>query len=197
MIVQTTVPNEVTTPMPHFSRLTDIVTCNLTEILQMSPDPAKTLQEIIQEMDEGLSACRRSVATSSGNYERLSKEISAHTEQVAEWIQQARQSLAGGNEAAARSALTRKVELEGLIDGLKPEMDAAYSTFQHMLRIQKALEARQSDAARRLAELKGEEPPEASKSESRIGDNDATARQKSEEIDAALDALRKELDEST
>jgi phage shock protein A len=195
MIVQTTVPDEVTTPMPHFSRLTDIVTCNLTEILQMSQDPAKTLQEIIQEMDEGLSACRRSVATSSGNYERLSKEISAHTEQVADWIQQARQSLAGGNEAAARAALTRKVELEGLIDGLKPEMDAAYSTFQHMLRIQRALEARQSDAARRLAELSGKEPMESVNSEQTVGDGSAASRQKSDEIDAALEALRKELGE--
>ena len=35
--------------MPHFSRLTDIITCNLTVILNESSDPAITLREIIDE----------------------------------------------------------------------------------------------------------------------------------------------------
>ena len=37
--------------MPYFSRLTDIVTCNLTEILITAENPAVTLREILYEME--------------------------------------------------------------------------------------------------------------------------------------------------
>ena len=59
--------------MPHFSRLTDIITCSLTEILAAAAEPAVTLQEIMEEMNEGLAACRRNVRTSIGNSERLKR----------------------------------------------------------------------------------------------------------------------------
>lgn len=61
--------------MPHFSRLTDIITCSLTEILDTAVNPAVTLHEIIGEMNEGLAACRRNVQSSTGNGERLKREI--------------------------------------------------------------------------------------------------------------------------
>ena len=63
--------------MPHFSRLTDIITCSFTEILDESDDPAQTLAEIIDEMNEGLGACRKNVRTSMTNAERLQREIAA------------------------------------------------------------------------------------------------------------------------
>ena len=40
--------------MPHFSRLTDIVTCSLTEILESSEDPAATLREVVDlDLEDG------------------------------------------------------------------------------------------------------------------------------------------------
>lgn len=181
--------------MPHFSRLTDIVTCNLTEILSSSDDPAATLREIIAEMDEGLAACRRSVLTSGNNHERLRREISEHQQQATAWIDQARAALAGGNEAAAREALTRKVELESLVAGLQPEMEAAWSTCQHMLRIQRALEARHADAERRLAELSGQPSAAAAQHATAAAAPSLAAalQQKQDEVEAELAALRKQL----
>ena len=40
--------------MSYFSRLTDIVTCNLSEILAKESDPATALKRIVAEMEEGL-----------------------------------------------------------------------------------------------------------------------------------------------
>jgi phage shock protein A len=179
--------------MPHFSRLTDIVTCNLTEILKSAEDPALTLREILAEMEEGLAACRRSVRTSGGNHERLKKEIAEHQQQIAEWISEARKLLSAGDEVGAREALTRKVELEGLVAGLQPEMEAAMSTCQHMLRIQRALEARHSDAARRLTELTGEPGAAVLESQTAVHAAAAAAQQKQDEVEAELAALRKQL----
>ena len=51
--------------MPYFSRLTDIVTCSLTEIMESADDPAATLKEVIDEMAEGLAAARRTATHSS------------------------------------------------------------------------------------------------------------------------------------
>ena len=117
--------------MPHFSRLTDIITCNLTEILNGVSDPGQTLQEIVDEMNEGLAACRRNVRTAANNGERLHQEIAEYEVQVAEWKNRARLFLSEGDEEGARDSLRRKVEVEDLIAGLQPELDAANQTCQH------------------------------------------------------------------
>lgn len=179
--------------MPHFSRLTDIVTCSLTEILDESEDPQSTLQEVIEEMQEGLTSARRVARTSQTNRDSLQKEIAGHSTQVAEWVVKAKASLSSGNETAAREALTRKVEIEDLIDGLKPELEASESNYQNMLRIQKALEARHAEATRRLEEMTGQPTEIRLESETAVHAITQSQQEKSSEVEAELEALRKEL----
>lgn len=179
--------------MPHFSRLTDIITCSLTEILNASEDPQQTLREVIDEMNEGLAACRRNVRTSATNGERLQREIADCESQITEWKERAKQSLSDGDEDGARDALRRKVEVEDLMAGLRPELDAANSTYQHMHRIQKALEARQAEAVRRMEEITGETPTPHLESETAILSASAAARQRTNDVEAELEALKREL----
>lgn len=179
--------------MPHFSRLTDIITCSFTEILDESDDPAQTLAEIIDEMNEGLGACRKNVRTSMTNAERLQREIKDYQQQINEWKDQARASLSNDDEDGARDALTRKVELEDLIDGLRPELDAALATQQHMFRIQKALEARHAEAVRKLEEMTGRPAVVPLESETAVVSASAATVRRQSEIEAELAALRKEL----
>lgn len=179
--------------MAHFSRLTDIVTCSLTEILETAEDPAATLKEVITEMNEGLAACRRTVRSSSSNYERMKSELESHQQQIAAWMDKARTAVADGNDRMARQAIARKMEVESLVDGLQPEMNAAHETWQNMLRIQRALEARHAEAVRRLAELTGEEPPVPLESETAIHSARAAEAERFDEIEAELAALRKQL----
>ena len=181
--------------MPHFSRLTDIITCSLTEILDTAADPAKTLQEIIGEMNEGLSACRRNVRTSTDNGERLRREISDYETQIVAWKHRAKQNLADGDEDTARNSLRRKVEIEDLIAGLRPELEAAVSASQHMFRIQKALEARYSEAARKFEELTGQSAAIPLESETAILSASAATHQRSSAVEAELEALRREMQE--
>lgn len=191
MGLTTTSASEFT--MPHFSRLTDIVTCSLTEILDASDDPQTTLQEVLQEMEEGLTSARRVAKTSRKNRDRLQQEIETHTAQMNDWLAKAKESLEQGDEAAARDCLTRKVEVEDLIDGLKPEVDAAESNFQHMLRIQKALEARHAEAQRRMTEMTGEAPTVRLESETAVHAVNQSQQEKSSEVEAELEALRKQI----
>ena len=179
--------------MPHFSRLTDIITCSLTEILQSAANPSTTLQEIIGEMNEGLSACRLNVRTSTDNSERLRREIADYETQIVDWKNRAKQNLADGDEDTARNSLRRKVEVEDLIAGLRPELDAAVSASQHMLRIQKALEARHSEAVRKLEELTGEPAAIPLESETAILSASAAVQKRSSAVEAELEALRREM----
>ena len=179
--------------MPHFSRLTDIITCSLTGILKSSADPEKTLREIIDEMNEGLAACRRNVRTSTTNAARLQQEIADYESQITKWKDRAKQSLSEGDEDGARDALRRKVEVEDLIAGLRPELEAATSASQHMLRIQKALEARHAEAIRRMEELTGETPSPRLESETAAVSASAASQQRASEVEAELEALKREL----
>lgn len=179
--------------MPHFSRLTDIVTCSLTEILDESEDPQLTLREVIDEMEEGLTSARRVARTSAANRDRLQQEIDRHASQMAEWIEKAKTDLTAGNETSARDALTRKVEIEDLIDGLKPELEASNSNHLNMLRIQKALEARHAEAQRRLVDLTGQPTEIRLESETAVHAIAQSQQEKSSEVEAELEALKRQI----
>ena len=135
--------------MTFFSRLSDIVSCNLSELLAQSVDPAATLRQLISEMDEGLSGARRSVQAASRSVERLQSEIAEHKSQRDHWLQQARQDVAHGREELARGSLRRKQELEDLLGGLEQQLNAAVSTQEHLQKMFRAIEARLADAHRR------------------------------------------------
>ena len=135
--------------MPYFSRLTEIVTCNLTALLDGAEDRQATLEEIIKEIHEGNTGAKRSVRTAESNVTRIECEISEQLIQSGEWITKARDFLSKDREDLARNALSRKKEVENLIAGLEQQLSAAVSTRDHLKTTLHALEARLADAQRR------------------------------------------------
>jgi phage shock protein A len=180
--------------MPYFSRLTDIVTCRLSEILERVPDPLEALPEIIREMEEGIQGARRSVRTSSDNVARLEGEIAEQRGSATDWRNQAKDALGTGNDNQARISLLRKREVEDLIAGLEQQLNAAIATQTHLKTMLHALEARTADAHRRLAELSAgiAMPVENAKHPSM--DWDATQKSRSmSDVEFELEVLRREL----
>ncbi|OYW12935.1 MAG: hypothetical protein B7Z55_17700 [Planctomycetales bacterium 12-60-4] len=116
--------------MSYFSRLTDIVTCNLGDLLTRADDPKVAIQQLIAEMEEGLFGARRSVKTAADNEHRLYLEIQGHREQSESWSNKARESLRGQRDVEARQALLRKREVDDLIAGLQQQHGAAVATRQ-------------------------------------------------------------------
>jgi len=135
--------------MAYFSRLTDIVQCNLTRLLEESDDPAATLTEIISEMEAGLAGAERSMKTAVGNEDRIRADLQEQDGQMARWSEQARSELTAGNEDQARLSLIRKKEVEDLTAGLQEQLKAASQTREHLSTTFRALEARLADAGRR------------------------------------------------
>lgn len=181
--------------MSYFSRLSDIVTCNLSALLEDSDDPAGTLSEIINEMQQGVTGARRSVTTACNNVARIESEISEQRQTVNDWMDQARAALVSGDEETARRHLLRKREVEDLIAGLEQQRSAATATRNHLQTMLNALEARLHDARRRLASLEaGQAAAEATSGDaSPAGDGDVVDDRRLSDVEAELEALRREL----
>lgn len=176
--------------MSYFSRLTDIVTCNLTQMLDAATDPRAALSEIIAEMQEGLVGAQRSVNTATNSELRLQREIDDHKTSISHWTDRARQYLAAGSESEARQCLTRKREIEDLIAGLEQQHRAAIATRQNLATMQRALEARLSEALRKRDDLGLEAPVPVRPGSMAVS---AARDDRDEEIDAELEALKREL----
>lgn len=176
----------------YFSRLTDIVTCNLTQLLAEAEDPRAAIEQIVREMEEGLAGARRSVANATGSEDRLYQEIHEHRQRVGEWSDKAKQHLLEHREADARTCLIRKREIEDLIAGLQQQHHAAVATREHLATMQRALEARLAEALRKRAALRDEVAHEDHAAATH-GSLLPTADPRMTEIDAELEALKREL----
>lgn len=177
--------------MSYFSRLTDIVTCNLSQMLDEAADPHAALAEIITEMQEGLQGAQRSVTTATNAELRLQRDLDEHRASAARWTDRARQQLAAGNEAEARQCLTRKREVEDLIAGLEQQHKAAIATRQNLATMQRALEARLAEALRRREDMGLESAH--SPTEMPLVPTPSVRDARDLEIDAELEAMKREL----
>ena len=179
--------------MTYFSRLTDIVTCSLTEILSKEADPASAIRQIILEMEEGLAGAQRSVNTATASEERIHREIEEHTTQIQFWTSKAKDELQAGSEGGARLALVRKREIDDLVAGLQQQHKAATATRDHLTTMLHALEARLAEARRKRQQLESDMPQGdvavLSATESTTTVNQARA----EQIERDLEELKREL----
>lgn len=178
--------------MSYFSRLTDIVTCNLSQLLAEAKDPLAAIEAILREMEEGLSGARRSVATAAANEERLSAEIQEHRTQALDWAQKAKDHLVAQSENEARQCLLRKREMEDLVAGLQQHLQSAVATREHLSTMQHALEARLAEALRKRAVLRGEDVGLEARPAAATASLPLSVDRHSQ-IDAELEALKREL----
>ncbi|MCA8989922.1 MAG: PspA/IM30 family protein [Planctomycetaceae bacterium] len=177
--------------MPYFSRLTDIVTCSLTALLNESENPQETLSEIVKEMEHGLAGAQRSVETARKNQERLQSEATRAEEEARQFETEALDCLKVGDENGARTALYRKKEAADLAAGLDQQIAVARSTFEALMTTYRALEARLAEARRKQTEYGGADS---------TPDDDvltAPARQlRKSEVEEELAILKKQLGQS-
>lgn len=156
--------------MAFFSRLTEIVACNLKTLLKDSADPNSAIRDIVAEIEEGVNGARRSFKTTNDNIERLSREIDKQLGQVALWHAKAIESLRSQDEPQARYALQRELEITDLTEALRQQQQAAQRTLEQIKTTLKGLEAQLATARREDLELN----PPKSQSETQSGATETT-----------------------
>ncbi len=187
--------------MSYFSRLSDIISCNVNDLIAGAADPLAALRQIIAEMEQGLAGARRSVAAAAHSEQRLRAEADEYSAQAKRWGVTAREELAAGREDQARLALLRKREQEDLVAGLEQQHAAAVLTRDHLTTTLHAIEARVAEANRRRRLI--ESGASATDVGNTIGsplsgpaEDEAPLRSRASEIDADLEALRRELQQN-
>lgn len=135
--------------MPHFTRLTEIVTCNLSSMINAAEDQQATLEEIIREIEEGIRGAERSVRTATTRVTEIECQIGEQQVQCAEWQTKAREALENQREDLARQALSCRKQVDNLIAGLEQQLSASISTRDHLRTTLHALQARLAEAIRK------------------------------------------------
>lgn len=172
--------------MPHFTRLTEIVTCNLSALISAAEDQQATLEEIIREIEEGIRGAERSVRTAMTRVTEIECQIGEQQVQCAEWQTKAREALENQREDLARQALACRKQVDNLIAGLEQQLSAAISTRDHLKTTLHALQARLAEALRKRTFTPQGEPEMPYREEILI-----IARE--DDVEEELAALRREI----
>jgi phage shock protein A len=204
-----------------FKRINDVITANISDLIDRVEDPEKMIKQIIREMEENISRAKDGVVDAIASEKTLRQDVDKHRRQSAEWQQKARAALKDGNEELARAALTRKNEHDGILESLEPALDSAINTSASLKAQLKALEAKLDEAKARhdmskmgatfkegLAahadftrmEEKVAEIEARSQAVSEVYDTDTVEQEfldmeAQAEVDAELEALKRELDD--
>jgi len=134
--------------MGIFSRLSDIVNCNLTNLLDRAEDPAKMIRLMIQEMEDTLVEVRADAARHIAEKKDAVRRIDRLTAVQDEWAERAKLAIERDREDLAKAALVEKAkasetakvieeDLE-ILDSRLADLDADIAKLQDKLREAKA-----------------------------------------------------------
>jgi len=130
--------------MGIFSRTRDIIAANVTDLLEKSEDPAKTIRVIIMEMEETLVEVRASAARSIADQKEMRRQIARLEELQDNWTEKADLALSRDREDLAKAALTEKQKVAAMADQIRAEVTV----------IEDSLRASEADIAKLQAKLR-------------------------------------------
>lgn len=136
-----------------FKRINDLISANINDLLDRVEDPERMLKQVIREMEEAVNRTREAVVDAIASEKRLKMELDQQRTQAAEWLRRAEDALRQGNEALARSALTRKQEYENTVASLDTSWQAARTTSERLKSELKSLENKLEEAQRKRSTL--------------------------------------------
>jgi len=140
--------------MSVFDRIRRIAKANIDWILDKVEVPEQELESKIKELEETIQEGRESAAAYGATFRRLEHEYEQLKQQEQELTKRAQQAIKVGDEAAARAALTEKVNLSERATQIQPGIENGRKTFEmlrdNLVRLQEQLKA----AKLKLADLR-------------------------------------------
>lgn len=121
--------------------------------LEKVEQPERMLHQLILDMEEELERVRESVAEAIADEIRLGKDSEAVSGDAALWGERASESLARGDEKAARAALEQKLAAEARAKGLEASHARQKAQTAKLERSLKDLEEKLGEARQRKALL--------------------------------------------
>ncbi|TXG83839.1 MAG: phage shock protein PspA [Sphingomonadales bacterium] len=108
--------------MGIFSRLGDIISANVSDLLERAEDPAKMIRMIILEMEETLVEVRASAARTIADQKEANRTIQRLEAAMVSWAEKAELALSKDREDLAKAALAEKQKLGTTIEQLRHDI---------------------------------------------------------------------------
>jgi phage shock protein A len=107
--------------MGVFSRFADIVTSNLSAMLDRAEEPEKMIRLMIREMEETLVEIKSGCAATMAKRAHVARRLEEARKRVELWVERAALAVDKGREDLAREALIEKRNCQDRVDALEGE----------------------------------------------------------------------------
>ncbi|MDW7677050.1 MAG: PspA/IM30 family protein [Bacillota bacterium] len=112
--------------MAILERFSDIIKANINVVLDKMEDPAKMIDQYLNDMMEDMAEVKRSTAGVIAEEKRTKRLVDENEAAVAKYSDFAKRAVEAGNEGDARTFITKKQELENVGAGLMTAYAAAH-----------------------------------------------------------------------
>ncbi len=136
-----------------FRRINDILNANLNDLLDRIEDPERMIKQIIREMEDNISRCREDVINAVASEKQLFRELEQQRGLMEHWRERAEHALEQDREELARTALTRKKEIQRTVDSLQAAWESARDNSERLKEQLRKLEEKLEEARRKRSTL--------------------------------------------
>ncbi|MHC4363520.1 MAG: PspA/IM30 family protein [Planctomycetota bacterium] len=139
--------------MGIFSRISDIISANLNDMVEGFEHPERMLKQAVREMETTIDQALQSTAKTIAGEKMVKRELEKNRQEASLWASRAKAAVDDGNDELARKAIARKQEHEKLVAALEDQLTASQQTTQKLKRQLEAMRVKLAEAKRRLATL--------------------------------------------
>ena len=166
--------------MGLFDRVSRLLRANINDIVSKAEDPAKILDQAVEDMQKDLVELRMAVASSIANQKRTEQQYTKAMGDANSWQSKAQLALQKGDEDLAREALVRKKNYSETAGSLKAQFDGQVGMVDTMKKSLMQLEGKISEAKTKKDMLKSRAQAAQAQEQlqsavGRIGNNSAMA----------------------
>ena len=140
--------------MGILDRFTTIVKANINALLDQAEDPAKMIDQYLNDMLESLAEVKRETAGVMAEETRTKAKVDTNAAEVAKYAELAKKALQAGNEADARVFIGKKQQLEASGKGLAEAYAVAHENAEKMRQMHDKLVSDIEELKRRREAIK-------------------------------------------
>ncbi len=140
--------------MSIFDRIRRIAAANVGAVLDKAENPEKQMKQRIRELEEIMTAAKKSLAEYAVSLKKSEREQEQHKRLRDEWQLKAEASLKAGDEEMARKSLSEKLKAEQRLSELAPTVATSRETYTGLKANLTTLQTHLRETTLKLSELK-------------------------------------------
>ncbi len=142
--------------MGILGRISTLIKSNLNSAVDKMTDPGKEIDQLIVEMEDNQKKARGEVQATMALEKRHKQKVDALKKSAGEWEARAERAVQAGDDALAREALKRKLEVDAELHEAQGLLDEQAAYADQLTMALKALDVRVKEVKMRKETLKAQ-----------------------------------------